>query len=408
MPRQIMVGLSPIAAAARSIREYGQREKAEALAAELRRIAEEERQFENSLATRKQDETERAARTGEGFEGQRVGHEGARLGYEGRRVDIAEGDFGMRQTDHANKESDRQELIGLTRSETDPVRRGVLDLKRLGVDTDRAFHQTPEERGREKGAESATAWQSGGRGVFADQSNIQTSNSIREINARESAQASGSGSQDALLAAAVQNDPELLTKLTPSDRARVLRTLQASGEALPNIRRNAMQNITQSARDALTQLMGSQEGMAGAVGAPAITQPGSWSRMVGAQPIPGSASAGFTKKIETLKARLALPKLEYLRGLGAMSDREFRAINDAVTSLDTVTSEADFRRELGNIDKAISVMEAQYGTAPQSGGGGRAAGAGPAGGSPSVGARQKGPDGSVYEFDGRGWFKVGG
>jgi hypothetical protein len=58
--------------------------------------------------------------------------------------------------------------------------------------------------------------------------------------------------------------------------------------------------------------------------------------------------------VETLKAQLALPKLEYMRGLGPMSDREFRSIQAAVSALDPTMPEAQFRQELKNVLDGIT------------------------------------------------------
>jgi hypothetical protein len=341
MPRQIMVGLSPIAAAARSIREYGQREKAEALAAELRRIAEEERQFENSLATRKQDETERAARTGEGFEGTRVG-------YEGERVGIAKGDYGMRQAAFGNQQADRAELGELTRTEADPTRRRVLDLKRLGVDTDEAFFQTPEERGAAQGAQASAAWQGGGRNVFADQSGIQTAGQMRVIGARQAATGTG-GDDVAAIADEVVKNPELLGQVNPTMRGKVIAHINKSGGELSNRRAASLTSILDDAERTIGQ-MSSHPGFSGAVGAKG---PSSLFGIL-EQPMSGTNAAGFAKLVETLKAQLALPKLEYMRGLGPMSDREFRSIQAAVSALDPTMPEAQFRQELKNVLDGIT------------------------------------------------------
>jgi hypothetical protein len=70
-------------------------------------------------------------------------------------------------------------------------------------------------------------------------------------------------------------------------------------------------------------------------------------------PISGTAAAGFLAQLERLKGLLSLDSLKQLRGLGAMSDREFATIQSSVAALNPSMKESEFRSELNRIKKAL-------------------------------------------------------
>lgn len=71
-------------------------------------------------------------------------------------------------------------------------------------------------------------------------------------------------------------------------------------------------------------------------------------------PWAGSAAATYTAKVDALKAQLVLPKLQMLRGLGAMSDREFATLTSAATSLSRDMSEEAFNAELRKLENGLN------------------------------------------------------
>lgn len=78
-------------------------------------------------------------------------------------------------------------------------------------------------------------------------------------------------------------------------------------------------------------------------------------------------TADFEREVERVKSLITLPELQNLRGLGAMSDREFATLSAAASSLNLNMSEEGFRRELGRIQETLgnAVNKAQTITAQQ-------------------------------------------
>lgn len=69
--------------------------------------------------------------------------------------------------------------------------------------------------------------------------------------------------------------------------------------------------------------------------------------------VPGTDRAGFDAQLQRVKSLLTLPNLQYLKGLGAMSDREFTTIQSAVAALDTKMNETEFKTELERIKTSL-------------------------------------------------------
>ncbi len=67
--------------------------------------------------------------------------------------------------------------------------------------------------------------------------------------------------------------------------------------------------------------------------------------------IPGSKAADFTAKLDRVKSLITLPQLEKLKGLGAMSDREFKTLSDAAAALNPKMRETAFKAELDRLNK---------------------------------------------------------
>lgn len=65
-------------------------------------------------------------------------------------------------------------------------------------------------------------------------------------------------------------------------------------------------------------------------------------------------TADFEAQIDQVKSLLVLPELAQLKGLGAMSDREFATLSNAATTLSTKQSEQGFRNEMDRIQGALS------------------------------------------------------
>jgi len=167
------------------------------------------------------------------------------------------------------------------------------------------------------------------------------------------ARATAGGTDDqslANLAEMVIGNPDILKDMTPTQRGQVLQTIANSGQGsrLANQKTAALRDILDSAWNSI-QTLKTHEGRSGAVGAKGFYS------LFGAldQPMSGTPARAYAEFVDTLKAQLSLPKLQFLRGLGSMSDREFSAIQSAVTALDRSMPEGDFMKELLVIEKNL-------------------------------------------------------
>lgn len=84
-------------------------------------------------------------------------------------------------------------------------------------------------------------------------------------------------------------------------------------------------------------------------------------------PLAGSDTANYIAKFDALKSQLILPKLQLLRGLGAMSDREFSTLSSAATSLSRDMSEKEFNAELARIENGLRTAKARILTGSKAG-----------------------------------------
>lgn len=104
-------------------------------------------------------------------------------------------------------------------------------------------------------------------------------------------------------------------------------------------------------------------GFVGLFGAPSVFEPGSLARVVGMDPMAGSAGADAKAALDRLLSLITLPELQNMRGLGAMSDREFATISKAASSLSTRMSDRAARAELARLRRAFEDMrDGQAGT----------------------------------------------
>jgi hypothetical protein len=144
-------------------------------------------------------------------------------------------------------------------------------------------------------------------------------------------------------------NPARLESLTPTMRAQVIAHVRNAGGELGTARDKSVGQTLLDAKAALNNLK-TGDGMSGAVGAKGM------SSLFGARenPLGGTAAASYVTYIDQLKSALTLPRLEFLRGLGHMSDREFGAVSSSVTSLNRQMREEDFMNELGVIEKNIN------------------------------------------------------
>jgi hypothetical protein len=126
-----------------------------------------------------------------------------------------------------------------------------------------------------------------------------------------------------------------------------------TGEEIKNIGGDAPQNgrATQLAQDALDAIstLETSSGQGGAIGAKGLSSLFGYKD----KPASGTAAAGYLTQLDRVKALLTLPNLQYMKGLGAMSDREFNTISASVAALSPDMKESAFNTELGRIKAAL-------------------------------------------------------
>lgn len=201
----------------------------------------------------------------------------------------------------------------------------------------------------------------------------------------------------------VLDNPDLLRQYNAAERSRILRAMAVQGKNIPNARRQSMATMAQGALDVLKQVSPTAPGFSGAVGAQANVP--FW-------PLSGTDAGNFASLFDSFKARISLPQMEVLRGLGHMSDKEFKAISDAATTLSRNLSEKEYARQykdaqlalestIKRVQAGIQVpMEAEIGSGVSSGNTGRGRGDGPGGLQPGS---TRVVNGVTYTWDGAGW-----
>lgn len=70
--------------------------------------------------------------------------------------------------------------------------------------------------------------------------------------------------------------------------------------------------------------------------------------------LPGSDEADFLAQLNKVKNEVILPNLKLLKGMGRVTDREFKSLSDAITALGPQLSEGKFKEELATLTKSIS------------------------------------------------------
>jgi hypothetical protein len=309
---------------------------------------------------------------------------------------MAERDFLEKQRQAGNAEMLARETLGQRKAEAtaEDVRAGKrlafdktahgdnlgLNIKKLSEDTRqfdtghgenvRQFDTGLEFKKGESTREQGNKDRSFGLDELVAGSNIKHQRVMEGIAGQRAAGASGANDpQLGALSEMVLNNPDLLDKMTPTDRTKVLKHIATAKDgAFPNKRAESMRSML-DATDKTVQQLRTMKGRAGAVGAPSLMDPGSLTRVIGRDPMAGSDAANYTAAVDQLKSQLTLPRMEMMRGLGAMSEKEFETLTRSATSLGTGLSEDQFGRELENIASTLSAARERLGAAGAGGGG---------------------------------------
>jgi hypothetical protein len=142
-------------------------------------------------------------------------------------------------------------------------------------------------------------------------------------------------------------NPEQLKLVPAKDRGYVMAALQS--DKFKTQTQRATQQMLDTAWTSLQQLR-TEPGMEGAVGF-RLTDPSRWT--YSGEPIGGTDAANYTAIFNQFKAALTLPKLEYLRGLGHMSDLEFGTVAKAATQMSPSNKEEFFSKQMPVVEEVL-------------------------------------------------------
>lgn len=222
------------------------------------------------------------------------------------------------------------------------------------------------------------------------------------------------------LATMAEEDRDVLKMLAPKDRAVIMRKIASRGtNRFRNQRADNARTTIDTALETIRRLRGDDPrtgakgagapGFSGAVGQKELSS--LWGLLD--KPIAGTDAADAAALLDTLRTQITRPQLETMKGLGAMSDREFAALSSSASTLGGNLSEAAALAELDRLEKQFIAARAKLPTdledpmivddprAPRSG---AAPGAGPKAGTfealTGLGikpqpVRMRAPDGSI-------------
>lgn len=178
--------------------------------------------------------------------------------------------------------------------------------------------------------------------------------------ARDQALKKGASDDDyAPFALMVAKQPDLVSSLSPTERAKVLKYIASnqSGEFQSAKDQTSISMIDEALQTIQTLKTG--KGMRGAIGAPSLSEPGSFGRLIPGMggSLPGSNPAGYEEDLKKLKSQLTLPRMDYLRGMGHASDADVRMLTESASSLGSRLGEAKFVSELEKQEQRLTALK---------------------------------------------------
>lgn len=228
---------------------------------------------------------------------------------------------------------------------TDSMNKYQMDLGQYNQERQYQFQQQQFERqnmesDRQYALSRAAAGRAGGNAAQGKLDDLLTRAAARQSGGREWA---------VEVASQYGVDPAQVAKLTARDGWEASYGGRVTID--PKEVKAAQSAVNQSyeAANSLVRLS-EMAGMKGAVGAKGI------SSLFGIKdkPIAGTNAAGYVAQLDQVKSLLTLPEMQHLKGLGAMSDREFATLSSAATSLSLDMSEKDFKHEVGRVRESLS------------------------------------------------------
>lgn len=140
-----------------------------------------------------------------------------------------------------------------------------------------------------------------------------------------------------------------------SDVPKNLKNAVATGLANGSNSQTEMLATTKKSLDELNAMVKDNKGFTGAVG---MKGPSSLFGLKG-HPFAGTDAYNFDAKLKQTMNDVVLPNLTLLHGLGRVTDREFQALQSAVTSLNPDLGQEEFKTELKNITDRVDTKIAE-------------------------------------------------
>jgi hypothetical protein len=152
----------------------------------------------------------------------------------------------------------------------------------------------------------------------------------------------------------VINNPTLMSEMTATERGNVLREIAAAGGQFQTQAQESALRMQREALASVEDLIGGDEtNFFSRAKKDAQLRSGSGLRGL-TYYIPGSGGRQFSTKLDTLKAQMELPNLQFLAGMGRMSQEQFKTLQRATSNLDARNlSNAEMRRQLNTIRETL-------------------------------------------------------
>jgi hypothetical protein len=132
----------------------------------------------------------------------------------------------------------------------------------------------------------------------------------------------------------VIDNPSLISDLTPTERGNVYKEIASAGGQIQTQAQESALRMQRAALDSVEDLIGD--------GTESFLEKARLNRQLRSGSglrgptyyIPGSGGRQFATKLDTLKAQMELPNLEFLAGMGRMSQEQFKTLQRATSNLD--------------------------------------------------------------------------
>ena len=229
---------------------------------------------------------------------------------------------------------------------------------------------SPTQMGARAGASSLAEAQGGGAQALRISEGIKADEQIRVARARLN---TGTLEGYTDVAQMVTENPDLLTSFNATERGRILKHIASDPNQMFQTRRQQSANTMVDEAITLAQELKQDPDKGWAVGFQGPQTFFGFSE----QGISGTKAAGFIQKFNTLKAKLVLPRVEFMRGMGQLSNLELQTLANSATSLSRQMPEDDFDKELDHLIATLHNTKTKIvggGGGPRGAGGGTGAG----------------------------------